>query len=325
MRIYFLYTGMLSFVRKDIEILGTVHEVRTDSNYKKLFRNMAKNLRAILWTDLLFCWFGSINYLPSVIAAKLLGRDVFVVAGGYDVVNMPAIGYGNMRGGMKTILVRLIFRLADRIIAVSESNRREIVENAGIDPLKVTLIYHGFAPGHPDPSVQKERAVITVGEVTRRNLRRKGLENFVRAAAYFPGIPFRLVGKWSDDSYLYLKKIASSNVEILGYVDDHVLSDMLGRAKVYVQASLHEGFGCSAAEAMLHRCVPVVSDAYSLPEVVGDCGFLVRPGDVEDLRQKISSALAADAAVGERARQHILDTFPLERRAARLLETVAHV
>ena len=55
--------------------------------------------------------------------------------------------------------------------------------------------------------------------------------------------------------------------------------------------SLYEGFGMPAGEAM--ACgVPVISSTGgALPEVVGDAGILVAPGDAEALRQAIETLL----------------------------------
>lgn len=324
MKIYFLYTRMVSFVEKDLEILKSAHEVKAVSNYKKAIRNLWKNFQGILWCDLVFCWFGSLHFLPSVVIAKLLGRKIIIVAGGYDVAKLPEIDYGNMRDGLKAALVRFIYKLADRIISISESNRREAIENAKVDPKKITMIYHGFAPVQ-EPTISKEKMVITIGEVTFSNLKRKGLEVFVRVAHYFPEIPFKLIGKWTDKSYMFLQNIAPRNVEITGFIDESAISSILSRAKVYAQASRHEGFGCSVAEAMLYKCIPVVNNVFTLPEVVGDTGFLASPGNIENLKEQIERALNAEEALGNKARKRILEKFPLSKRSEALLNVVAHV
>lgn len=307
-----------------MEILQTTHYVKAECNYKRGIRNLWKNLRGIIWSDLVFCWFGSLHFFPSVFMAKLLGRKIVIVAGGYDVVKLPEIDYGNMRGGLKTFLVKFIFKLADRIISISESNKRETVENAKVYPLKITMIYHGFAP-LKEPIVPKERIVVTIGAVTRSNLKRKGLEDFVKVAKYFPNVPFKLIGKWADDSYMFLQRIAPANVELTGVTDESVLSRVLSSAKVYVQASRHEGFGCSVAEAMLYKCIPVVNNVFALPEVVGDAGFLAVPGDLESLKEQIEKALDADESLGNKARESVLKKFPLSKRREALLNIVAHV
>jgi glycosyltransferase involved in cell wall biosynthesis len=323
-KIYFLHTGLISFVKKDLEILQSVHDVKTECNYNKALRNLRKNLRGIIWADIVFCWFGSLHFLPSVFMAKLLGRKIIIVAGGYDVVKLSEIDYGNMRGGLKTLLVKFIFKLADRIISISESNKRETVENAKVYPLKITMIYHGFAP-LKEPIVPKERMVVTIGAVTRSNLKRKGLEDFVQVAKYFPNVPFKLIGKWADDSYIFLQSIAPTNVELIGFTDESVLSRLLSSAKVYVQASRHEGFGCSVAEAMLYKCIPVVNNVFALPEVVGDTGFLAVPGDIESLKEQIEIALNADESLGNKARKRVLEKFSLNKRTEALLNVIANV
>jgi glycosyltransferase involved in cell wall biosynthesis len=323
-RIYFLYTGMVSFVKRDLEILKSAHEVRAESNFRKGIRNLWKNLQGIIWSDLVFCWFGSLYFLPSVVMAKLLGRKIIVVAGGYDVAKLPEIDYGNMRGGLKTTLVKFIYELADRIISISESNRREAIENAKIDSSKITMIYHGFNPVQESPA-SKEGIVVTVGEVEIVNIKRKGLEDFVRVAKYFPDVPFKLIGKWTDDSHMFLQGIAPKNVEIMGFVDDSTFIDILSKAKVYVQASRHEGFGCSVAEAMLHKCIPVINNVFALPEVVGDAGFFAVPGNIESLKEQIERALNEEEAFGNKARKRVLENFPLSKRSEALLNVVANV
>jgi glycosyltransferase involved in cell wall biosynthesis len=93
---------------------------------------------------------------------------------------------------------------------------------------------------------------------------------------------------------------------------------------VYVQPSRHEGFGLSVAEAMLAGCVPVVSAAGALPEVVGDAGIVLAteaPG-ARDVAEGIRRGLSSDDSARERARRRVLERFPLGTRAERLAEVI---
>lgn len=74
---------------------------------------------------------------------------------------------------------------------------------------------------------------------------------------------------------------------ITGYVDDEDLAPLYSGAMMFVYPSFYEGFGLPPLEAM--QCgVPVItSDTSSLPEVVGDCGFMVDPKDADSLCQKM--------------------------------------
>jgi glycosyltransferase involved in cell wall biosynthesis len=78
---------------------------------------------------------------------------------------------------------------------------------------------------------------------------------------------------------------------------------LLGDALALVYLSLFEGFGLPPLEAMARGTAAVVSDATSLPEVVGDAALVVDPHDVA----AVADALITVAVDGERRRQ-------LERR-----------
>ncbi len=107
-----------------------------------------------------------------------------------------------------------------------------------------------------------------------------------------------------------------------GYVAAAELQDLLSRTWSYLQLSFMEGFGAAVAEAMLARCVPVVTHQGSLPEVVGDTGYYADYGDIESACTATRTALD-DRGLGDRARERVLDLFPLERRRRELLHVLA--
>ena len=126
-------------------------------------------------------------------------------------------------------------------------------------------------------------------------------------------------GSWLDDAVEILRARAPANLELTGWLEDEALHDLLARASVYVQASRHEGFGMAVAEAMLAGAVPVVVDATAMPEVVGDAGVVVPSAEIDDVVSGIRRALALPASARERARNRVLERFPLERRREALL------
>ena len=321
MKIYFVHQGFLSFVKKDLEILKKKYKVKAVNNFNSTLSKIPENLLGVLWCDVVFCWFGGPRFIVPIMFGRLFRKKVVIVAGGYDVVRLPEIGYGNMRGGLIAWVQRKLFRFAHNIICISESNRKEAIHNAGIPAEKITMIYHGFYPPKESKN-EKEHIVITVGRVSKRNLLRKGLWSFIEAAKSFPDIPFLMIGSVDDGIKERLKNVLPPNLTLTGYVSDKELEDYFSRSKVYVQASAHEGFGCSVAEAMLYECVPVVSDCFALPEVVGDAGFLVKSGDLEDLKAKIALALGDLGELGRKASQRIRRKFSLEARRAALLNLI---
>ena len=103
---------------------------------------------------------------------------------------------------------------------------------------------------------------------------------------------------------------------------DKELLDWYQRAKVYVQASAHEGFGITVGEAMLCKCIPVVTDRFSLPEVVGDTGFYVPYEDVKATAEMIKKALEAPEEKGKMARERIIKLFTIEKREKKLEKSI---
>ena len=133
---------------------------------------------------------------------------------------------------------------------------------------------------------------------------------------------FVLVGAWKDDAIAHLRAIAPPNVRFTGRVDGATLLDHFRRAAVYVQASLHEGFGLSLAEAMLAGCVPVVTRAGALPEVVAQAGIYLESNTPAAIAGGVRAGLQADASVRQQARERILGSFPLAERKRQLYQLV---
>ena len=163
---------------------------------------------------------------------------------------------------------------------------------------------------------------LTVGNIDRGNLQRKGHEPFVRAAALLPDVSFVLVGNWKDDAIDYLRSIAAPNVIFTGRVSDDVLLDYYRQASVYVQPSLHEGFGLSVAEAMLAGCVPVTTGAGSLTEVTGECGVRTSSADPTEIAAAIKNALDYRDEARAAIRNHILEKFPMQDRSRNLKQLI---
>jgi glycosyltransferase involved in cell wall biosynthesis len=111
----------------------------------------------------------------------------------------------------------------------------------------------------PQGESQREPIVLTIGQIRRVNLVRKGVEVFTRAAALVPDARFLMVGQVMDDSVMYLRSFAPPNLEIRDHVSQEELDRLYSTASVYVQASAHESFALTVVEAMAAGDIPVVS------------------------------------------------------------------
>lgn len=319
-RILFVHNGHERFVLNDLAILQGTYSV-TDWYQPTRYYNPWHLLQLVRSHDLVFNWFASWHSFAPTLLARRLGKPTITVIGGYDTACVPEANYGSQRGGMRRIISRLVICASDQLIAFSNAARHEAINNAGAQPQKILSIHLGVTP-LPFGSSPRALIALTVGGVWRENLLRKGLLPFVQASAHLPEVKFLLVGRWYDDSIAILRNHAGPNVELRGFVNDADLAVLYGQAAVYVQASLHEGFGLSVAEAMSAGCIPVVTRCGSLPEVVGAHGIFVKSNDPAEIASGIRQALARDDRQRFAIRSHVLETFAPERRIEQMLELV---
>lgn len=322
-KILYINICPISFIEIDRDLLAKRYVVSEIYPKKNINIEWFSIFRAMQQHDLVIGWFASWHTFISLLMAKSLGKPSLLIIGGYDIANMPAIGYGHQRGGLKKWVSRWTIRLATTLMTNSYYSQREAIANIGLAEGEVNVVHHGI----PDPfnglsDQPREDLVLSVGNVKSSNLLRKGHQSFVEAAAFFPDKEFRLVGAWKDDAIKHLHRLATPNVNFTDRVSDKELLEAYQQAYVYVQASAHEGFGMSVAESMLAGSIPVVTKNGSLPEVVGDCGIYTESQSPAHLADAIQKAFLAPESLRARARERILTHFPLRKRAEGLYDLV---
>jgi glycosyltransferase involved in cell wall biosynthesis len=314
-RILFVCPSDASFIRVDREVLAErwpVEVWRQPGRWANPFRVMAALRRA----DVVVGWWASWHTFWPFTLAWLARKPSLLIVGGFDTANMPDIGYGYQQGGLRRALSRWIMRRATKLVTNSHYSQREIEENIGFPPERVEVVHHGVPDpyGEMPPDEGRRRMALSVGFVTRDNLEIKGQRAFVEAAAELPDVEFVLAGPWKDDAAEALRAQATPNVTLTDWLEQDELDRLFREASVYVQPSHHEGFGIAVAEAMLAGCVPVVTAAGALPEVVGDAGIQVESDDPAVVAAGIRRALDAGPEARAAARDRILTAFPVDVR-----------
>ena len=318
-RVLFVHSRKASFVAIDRELLAERYEIE-DLYQPGRWPNPVKTIGGVLRADLVFGWFASWHTFFPITLAWLLRKPSVMVIGGFDVANMPDIGYGHQQGGLRMHASRWIFRRASRLVTFSQYSLDEIERNTPIPRERVAVVLLGVPdPFGSLPDEPREPTALTVGAVDHTTLVQKGQLPFVEAARELPQTRFVLAGGWLDDAVGELRRRASPNVELTGWLSDEELLDAYRRATVYVQASRHEGFGLAVAEAMLAGCVPVVMNVTAMPEVVGDAGILISSQRPEEVADGVRRAFELGPEAALAARERILSAFPMERRREALL------
>lgn len=316
-RIAYFYRERSEYIDIDLRLLSERHQVGVMSCPTRWPQPLA-TWRAVSGADAVMSWFASWHSLLPALFARLQGKPMLLVVGGYDTACLPGIDYGHQRGGLKSLVARAALALASCRIGISGFTMDELAA-LGFGRAADPLVPLGLDPDrYACAGVREPGLVVTVGGVYRSNLSRKGHEAFVRAAASCPELRFVLIGPWRDDAIDHLRSIATPNVTFTGELSHADKVAWLWRAGVIVQASLHEAFGLSLAEGMLCGAVPVVTDSGALPWVAGGTGVVVPTQDPARLAMGIRAALALGEPAGRSARARVLAEFTVERRAERL-------
>lgn len=197
------------------------------------------------------------------------------------------------------LLLRSYISRANKIFAISESTKRDIVELFGVpkDRIKVTYLSGGDEKKEQDskPEVRKDIADIDecflfVGTIEpRKNILTiiHGYEKYCEGQS--DPIPLVLAGGrgWNcDDIYEAVDRSSCrKHIFMPGYISDEEKEELFRKAKAFVYPSLYEGFGIPVIETF-RRGVPVITaNNSSLPEVGGDAAYYIDTYDDDKLAE----------------------------------------
>jgi glycogen synthase len=218
---------------------------------------------------------------------------------------------------------RLGLRAADRVVAVSEHLKRELVERYGAPPDKVRVIYNAVRPSERLAVLSgSEMIVLYLGRLAAM----KGVDTFLRAAARVaprkPAPLFVVAGEGPEAGRLLLLAARlgiGDEVLFLGKISEEERVTLLAAASVFVLPSVVEPFGIAAAEAMAAGIPAIVSKTSGIAEIT-DSVFTVDFWDVDEFASRISELLEYPTlrrAMGEAGRRSML----LEGWETRALQT----
>ena len=193
------------------------------------------------------------------------------------------------RRGITNILKQAALHSASRVVAVSETIRKDTFGNSIVigNPYRSDLF-------RVLPDVVKKPAIVFLGRLVSD----KGVDLLLRAYADLdkPLWPLSIIGTGPEQNLLEIlaEELGIRNsVAFLGALQGEALVRALNQHQLMVVPSRwQEPFGVVALEGIACGCIVLASDGGGLPEAVGPAGLLFKRGDQADLTAKLEFLIA---------------------------------
>lgn len=212
--------------------------------------------------------------------------------------------------GQRGITQRLIDTIQphDWVTTISDATRNDLLNRKKLNPDRVTTIYLAASPELFYPV--SDRSVV---QATKHKYKFPEGDYFLSLHSLAPHKNmehliscFKQVVSQEKKQDLHLvicggnqdavvsmikdNQLTNTDLEFIhfaGFIDDNDLAAIYSGAIGFIFPSLYEGFGLPVLEAMQCGCPVISSNTSSLPEVVGEAGFLVSPTDKDTLCEYI--------------------------------------
>ena len=240
-------------------------------------------------------------------------------------------------------VIRASARKADALITVSENTRQDSIRLLHVPEEKIFAVQLGvdeiFHPIKDNGLRRKiyqqyqlpEKFILYVGLVEPR----KNLPLLIRSFRTLveEGFSHRLViagrlGWMYQEVFKQIETLGlEDRIKFTGYVPRQNLPIVYNLAELFVYPTLYEGFGLPVLEAMACGTPVVTSNISSLPEIVGNAGILVTPGEESALAEAMVKVLSDPKMQENLAEKGIIRSkdFSWKRTAKETLQVYQHV
>lgn len=209
---------------------------------------------------------------------------------------------------------------SNKIIAVSDFTRRELLQYYPVKADKIRVIHNGVDTDKFKPALDKRKAKAELGLSTAdkavlsvgRLYARKGLFTFIESAALvarkFGNVKFIIAGKGLSNEMAKLVNYAvklgvKENLVFTGYFPDKKLPRLYQAADIFAFSTFYENLPFAVLEALSTGLPVVTTRVGGIPEMIesGRNGFLVEPFNSCELAEKILFYLEHPAEAAEMA------------------------
>lgn len=196
-------------------------------------------------------------------------------------------------------------RIANRIIAISNQTKQDLVELAAIPDKKIDVIYQGCNPIFKNKSSEAQKSAIrtkynlpqqyllNVGAIERRKNQLLILDALVKGSI---DIPLVILGRPTDyitelKNFVLDNKL-SKRVIFLTNIPYTELPTIYQMSSLFVYPSIFEGFGIPIVEAMTSNVPVITSRGSCFEETGGSAALYINHKSADELADNIISVLS---------------------------------
>lgn len=202
-------------------------------------------------------------------------------------------------------MLPLFIKIADKIIAVSNNTKKDILKFFKIPESKIIVTFesypeyydkdgYGASVGNTLNNYKiKNKYLLFVGMIEPRKNILSILKAFREIDADLE-LDLVIAGKkgwYYKEIEEYQSELLNSgiknNIIFTGYVSEPELKYLYKNAYIFIYPSIYEGFGIPPLQAMVCKVPVITSSLSSLPEVVGDAAIMVNPYDIKEISSAI--------------------------------------
>lgn len=222
------------------------------------------------------------------------------------------------KGKINLWIQKISLKKCKSVIVNSEDSKKNVIKYLGVDPNKIIVTYLAQSADFKVLSESQKLKIkrkfnlpdnflLFVGDANYSKNLPFLVDSFKNISEDFPDLKLALVGevflkKLENINHPELKSLKLTNQKIKelgledkvirpGWISNEDLIGFYNLATVYIQPSLHEGFGFPLLQAFSCGCPVISSNAGALPEVAGNAALLFDPKDQSQLVSLLKEVL----------------------------------
>jgi glycosyltransferase involved in cell wall biosynthesis len=197
-------------------------------------------------------------------------------------------------------------KFASKILAISETSKKNISKLYSIDPSRIFVDRPGVDLKNNSESenpnslfkTQNSPYILYVGQMFPRRHARETILAFEKIAGDYPGMKLIAIGidKYEKPTINSLvletnKKLGRDAILHKDFIKDSELLELYAGAKALVYVSDREAYGLPPLEALGFGVPPIIADNELGHELFGEYAFFAKSGSIDDIAESIQEAV----------------------------------